>query len=342
MTFPVAGAPHVAPATRVSAIMLQVLLALIPGVLAHIWFFGWGVIVQIAVACAFGYAYEALALRIRGRALRPFMTDGTVAVTAALYALCLPPLMPWWTAAVGLFFAIVVAKHAYGGIGNNVFNPAMVGYAIVLISFPVHASHWLMPSGVGSIQPGLMDAMIAIFTGSPPSGWTWDAVSQATPLDAINAQLAAGNMLSEIRQSPVFGDFGGRGWEWIANAYAVGGLWLLYRRIISWHVPVAMLATVFIVTLPFFMVNPDLHPLPLQHVFSGGLILGAFFIATDPVSCAATPRGRLIFGIGAALLILGIRRWGSHADGVAFAVLIMNLCVPLIDRYTQPRVYGHR
>ena len=217
----------------------------------------------------------------------------------------------------------------------------MVGYAVVLVSFPAHASHWLPAVGVANFQPGLIDSVAAILSGSAPGGWTWDTVSRATPLDAINAQLASGDMLSEIRQSPIFGDFGGRGWEWIANFYAAGGLWLLYRRVITWHAPVAMIATVLMVTLPFYLMNPDVHPLPLQHLFSGGLMLGAFFIATDPVSGATSPRGRFVFGVGAALLILAMRRWGSYADGVAFAILFMNLCVPLIDRYTQPRVYGH-
>lgn len=342
MKFAVDAAPHVSPGTRVSAVMNQVLIALAPGVAAHVFFFGWGVVVQIMLAVTFALAVEAAALKLRGRPLRPFLTDGTAPVTAVLYVLCLPPLMPWWTTLVGMVCAIGLAKHAYGGLGHNAFNPAMVGYAVVLVSFPVHASHWIPPAGVGVVQPGPVDALLAVMLGDPPGGWTWDAVSRATPLDTINAQLAGGDMLSEIRQLPIFGDFGGRGWEWIANAYILGGLWLLYRRVISWQVPVAILATVLLVTLPFYLANPDVHPLPLQHIFSGGLVLGAFFIATDPVSGAATPRGRLIFGCGVALLVLAIRRWGSYADGVAFAVLLMNLTVPLLDRYARPRVYGHR
>ena len=146
--------------------------------------------------------------------------------------------------------------------------------------------------------------------------------------------------MSEIRQNPIFVDEGGRGWEWVANFYALGALYLLYKRVISWHVPVAMLGTVLLVAFPVFLFDPDANPYPLQHIFTGGMVLGAFFIATDPVSGSTTPRGRLVFGAGVAVITLAIRRWGGYPDGVAFAVLIMNMAVPLIDRYTKPRVFG--
>jgi len=138
----------------------------------------------------------------------------------------------------------------------------------------------------------------------------------------------------------MFGDFGGRGWEWIANFYALGGLFLLYKRIIPWQVPVAMLGTVIVLTVPFWMSDPDVHPFPLQHVFSGAMVLGAFFIATDPVSGCTTPRGRLLFGIGAGVLTLVLRRWSSFPDGLAFAVLLMNCVAPWLDMHSRPRIYG--
>ncbi|MGB0514413.1 MAG: RnfABCDGE type electron transport complex subunit D, partial [Wenzhouxiangellaceae bacterium] len=181
----------------------------------------------------------------------------------------------------------------------------------------------------------------AILTGRLPDPLEWDAISQATPLDALRTGVAENRLVTEIRANPVFGDFGGLGWEWIANFYALGGAWLVYKRIISWHVPVAVLATVILVSTPMWLFGPDTNPSPLQHIFSGALVLAAFFIATDPVSGCATMRGRLIFGAGVAVLTLAIRRFGGYPDGVAFAVLLMNMAVPLIDRLTRPRAYGH-
>jgi len=148
-------------------------------------------------------------------------------------------------------------------------------------------------------------------------------------------------MVTEIRANPIFGDFGGRGWEWIANFYLLGGLYLIWRRVISWHVPVAVLATTIIVSTPMWLLGPDVNPSPLQHIFSGALVIAAFFIATDPVSGCSTLRGKLVFGAGVALLTLAIRRFGGYPDGVAFAVLLMNMLAPLIDRLTTPRAYGH-
>ena len=236
----------------------------------------------------------------------------------------------------------MVAKHLYGGLGFNIFNPAMVGYVVVLIAFPLEATLWLAPTDLAEQPLSLGQCLSAIFTGSLPTPLTWDAVTQATPLDLIRTGTTQDIMISEIRSSPLFGDFGGKGWEWVANFYALGGAYLLFQRIITWHVPVAIFAAVIALTLPVYLMDPDSHPFPLQHVFSGGLVLGAFFVATDPVSGAASPRGRLIFGFGVGLLTLVIRRWGGFPDGFAFAVLLMNIAVPLIDRFTVPRAFGHK
>ena len=217
----------------------------------------------------------------------------------------------------------------------------MVAYVAVLISFPQELTAWLPPASIAAYTPGLSDAAFAILTGDLPRGLSWDAVSAATPLDTLRTAVAAGRTVVEARAAPQFGDFGGLGWEWIANWYALGGFWLLYRRIISWHAPVAMIGTVLLLGTAAWLIDPGSNPVPLQHVFSGGLILGAFFIATDPVSGCTSTRGRLVFGAGAGLLTLVIRRWGAYPDGVAFAVLLMNMAATLIDRYTRPRIYGH-
>jgi electron transport complex protein RnfD len=338
--FDTGAAPHVAPAVTVGGVMREVLYALVPGILAYAWFFGPGIFVQIALASLFAVGLEALMLRLRRQPLKPYLGDGSAVVTAVLFALCIPPLAPWWIALVAMLFAIVIAKHLYGGLGHNVFNPAMVGYVVVLISFPVELTRWLAPAEIASVRLGLLDTLESILLGTPPPGTGWDALTQATPLDAIRTGVASGRTVGEIRDLAIFGDFGGRGWEWIANWYAIGGLWLLWRRIITWHVPVAMIGTVAALGLAGFLFDPGSNPHPLQHVFSGAVVLGAFFIATDPVSGCASNRGRLIFGAGVGVFTLVIRRWGGYPDGVAFAVLLMNMAAPLIDRYTRPRFYG--
>jgi electron transport complex protein RnfD len=339
-TFNIGGAPHFSPAVTIHKVMRDVLLALVPGIVAYCWYFGPGMAIQIVIAIAFALAFEALSLRLRGKGLQLFLTDLSAVVTAVLFALCLPPLAPWWVSCTGLFFAIVVAKHLFGGLGQNVFNPAMVGYVVCLISFPKAMTSWLPPTALAEQSLNLTQSLSTIFSSSLPTGISWDAVSQATPLDTIRTGVDHGQMVSEVRRAPIFGDFGGYGWEWIANWFALGGLWLMWRRVISWHVPLTMIGSVIALGLVAYLVDPGSSPSPLQHVFSGALVLGAFFIATDPVTGCASTRGRLLFGAGVGVITLAIRRWGGYPDGVAFAVLIMNMAAPLIDRYTRPRIYG--
>lgn len=317
-----------------------VLLALLPGVATQAWFFGPGVLLQIALAIGFALAFEAMMLRLRGQPLRPFIGDLSAPLAAVLFALCLPPLAPWWIGAIGMLAAIVLAKHLYGGLGHNLFNPAMVGFAVVLVCFPLELSRW--PAALDpATSIGWGDALRTIALGIAPAPG-WDAMAQPTPLDALRIEASKGLSLGEILAQPAFGAVGGRGWESIALAYALGGAALLWLRIIPWQVPTAVLGTVLLLSLPFHLFDPDLHPPPLQHLASGGLMLAAFFIATDPVSGCTTPRGRLLFGAGVALLTLAIRRWGAYPDGVAFAVLLMNCAAPWIDLHTRPRIYGER
>lgn len=338
-TFPTAVAPHLPAARSVRQVMGQVLLALLPGIAAHVWFFGPGVLFQITLAVGFALAFEALMLRLRGQAMRPFLSDLSAPLAAVLFALCLPPLAPWWIALIGMAAAIVFAKHLYGGLGFNLFNPAMVGYAVVLVSFPLEMSRWLPPAGLAD-APGLADTARAIFAGSLPGATDWDAITRATPLDTLRALSGENLTLDEIRADPVFGAMGGQGWEWIAAAYALGGLVLLQRRLVPWQVPAGLLGAVVVLTLAPWAWAPDINPPPLQHLAAGGLVLAAFFIATDPVSGCTTPRGRLAFGVGVAVLTLAIRRWGGYPDGVVFAVLLMNCAAPWIDRYSRPRILG--
>ncbi|MDX5333221.1 MAG: electron transport complex subunit RsxD [Gammaproteobacteria bacterium] len=340
MRFPTVSSPHHTPAKSVSRVMGAVMLALLPGTAAATWYFGWGVLINVVLAAGFAVALEAAMLALRGRPLRPFLTDGSAVLTAWLFALALPPLTEWWITLIGIVFAIVIAKQLYGGLGHNPFNPAMVGYVVVLVSFPREMTLWLPPEMLAETRFDFLQALSVVFTGSLPAGLSWDAITMATPLDLMKTELSLNRTIEEIRQSPLFGDFSGQGWEWIANWYAIGGFWLLFRRTIAWQIPVAMLGSLFAIATLFYWMDPDAHAGPLFHVFSGGAIIGAFFIATDPVSAATTPRGRLIYGAGIGVLTYVIRTWGGYPDGIAFAVLLMNMAAPTIDYYTRPRVFG--
>jgi electron transport complex protein RnfD len=321
--------------------MLKVVMALIPAIVAYVWVYGGGVVVTLALATITALGSEATMLKLRGRPILPFLLDGSALVTAWLLALSLPPLAPWWLVVVGTLFAIVVSKQLYGGLGYNPFNPAMVGYAVLLISFPVIMTHWPAPLELAEAKLSFTEQMQYILGALLPSNVHVDAITMATPLDYLKTQLMLHHPLQEITQSPIFGNVGALGGEWVTSAYLLGGLYLWQQRIITWHLPVAFLATLGVIAGIFFLVNPSHFANPLFHLFSGASMLGAFFIITDPVSGPTTPKGKLIFAAGIGVLTYLIRIYGGYPDGVAFSVLFMNICVPLIEAYTQPRVFGH-
>ena len=335
------SSPYGVRPNRVDQVMLQVILALIPGMLAMIWFFGWGIAINLVLASLFAVLTEAFVLRLRGRPALPTLRDLSALVTALLFALAVPPTLPWWLTLMGMVFAIGVAKQLFGGLGYNPFNPAMAGYVFLLVSYPLAMTSWLPPQMLEEHNLGFSDSVRLIFTGMPPEGLTWDAITMATPLDQMRTQLDQNRMIEEIRTSPLWGDFGGRGWEWVGNWFLLGGLFLLWRRVISWHIPVSMLLSLLLIAGFFWSLDPQTHPFPAFHMFSGGAILGAFFIATDPVSSCTTRRGQLIFGASIGVLVFVIRTWGGYPDAVAFSILLMNIAAPTIDYYTQPRVFGH-
>jgi electron transport complex protein RnfD len=271
------------------------------------------------------------------------LLDFSALVTAALIAFALPALTPWWVTATAALFGIVVAKHLYGGLGYNIFNPAMAGYVVVLVAFPLHMNLWIAPR-MGDLDYHYMtifETARYTLTGTFPDYLSFDAISRATPLDTVKAGLASMSTFQELQANPIMGDFGGRGWEWIANLTAFGGGWLLLRRYIRMHIPLGVFAGLLVPTTIMYVLQPGIHPAPGFYLFSGGTILCAFFIATDPVSAATSPKGRLIYGFGIGFLIYAIRRWGSYADGVAFAVLLMNMATPAIDYLTRPHIVGH-
>ena len=342
MQFALKPPPHALPTTSVPVVMRHVIYALVPAMIAYVWYFGWGICVTLLFATAAAWGSEAIMLRLRGRPVRPALMDGTAAVTAVLLAFAIPPLAPWWLPVVGAVSAIVLAKHLYGGMGANLFNPAMVGYVILLISFPVEMTYWLPPrtAELGLPSIGAWDALGFALTGTLSQGLDIDAITQATPLDVVREGLGNMQTLVEVQAGPLFGGVGGRGWEWINGLIALGGLYLLFRGIIRWHIPVSMLVAMVAIAAVFHTLDASRYASASFHLFSGASLLGAFFIATDPVSAATTDRGRLIYGAGIGILTYAIRTWGGYPDGVAFAVLLMNATVPLLDRYTRPRIYG--
>lgn len=305
-----------------SQIMRQVIYALTLGVGAAYTFFGWGVIVQIVLAVLATIVVEAGFLKIRKLPIKPSIADGSAVLTAILLAISIPSIAPWWVIVVGVSFAIVFGKQLYGGLGNNPFNPAMLGYAFLLISYPLPMTTW------ASEFVSLSQAFELIFDLNPV-----DALSGATRLDDVKTQLALGKIISELNVHS-------NAYAWINTGFLLGGLYLLARRVIFWHVPSAFLLG--IVSSAFLLsLSDSQHYLSVQnHLMLGGTMLGAFFIATDPVTASTTPRGRLIYGFLIGVLLVVIRAFGGYPDGVAFAVLLMNITVPLMDYYTQPKVFG--
>ncbi|QFU74861.1 electron transport complex subunit RsxD [Halioglobus maricola] len=327
--------PHAHTARSTGNLMQNVLLATVPGVLVLSYFFGFGTLVNIAWASILAIAFEALALKLRGRPLGFYLKDCSALVTAILLGVALPPYSPWWLIAVGMASAILLAKHLYGGMGYNPFNPAMVGYVVLLISFPVQMTTWAAPRGAGDL-PDLMQAFQALFTPA-----AFDGVTMATPLDVLKQNNSL--LIEDLwQENPQFGRWAGLGWEWVNIAFLAGGLWLIYQRVFTWHAPVAMLVVLALMSSLFYDGGSSASGgSPLFHLLSGATMFGAFFIVTDPVTSAVSTRGRLVYGAMIGLLVYLIRVWGNYPDAVAFAVLIMNFAAPFIDQYTQPRTYGH-
>lgn len=335
MALPRFSSPHATGANRTQKVMLQVLAALAPGALALIALYGVGPLFNLLWCSAVALGTEALMLHLRKRPLAVFLKDGSALVSAVLLALALPPYAPWWLSLLATAFALVFGKHLYGGLGQNPFNPAMLGYVVVLVSFPLEMTRWPSPDA----GLGLVDGLSRILgLGAPPP----DAWAGATALDVLknNHSLTIDEL---VTQSTAFGHVGGRGVELVNLAFLAGGLFLLWRKLFTWHAPVGMLGGLFVMSLLFWNGSgSDSHGSPLFHLFSGAAMLGAFFIVTDPVSGATSNRGRLVFGLGVGIVTYVIRAWGGYPDGVAFAVLLMNLAAPTIDYYTRPRTYGHK
>ncbi|SFP25261.1 electron transport complex protein RnfD [Pseudomonas sp. NFPP07] len=318
------------PDERLRQTMQRVLLATLPGLLALFWLFGWGILINLLLACATALAVEAAVLRLRQWPLRPFLGDGSALVSATLLALALPTYCPWWLTVSAATCALLFGKHLYGGVGKNPFNPAMLGYALVLVSFPQQMTHWPASHGL-DLLGGLQQIFDIALDSTAPDAW-----AQATALDSlrINKSLTIDELFAG---NAAFGHFGGKGVEWVNLAFLAGGAFLLQQRVFSWHAPAGMLGSLFVISLLCWNGSgSDSHGSPFFHLLSGATMLGAFFIVTEPVSGPRNAKARLLFGVGVGLLTYLIRTWGGYPDGVAFAVLLMNLAVPALERLAAP------
>ena len=303
-------------------IMRQVSYALALGVGAQVYFFGSSVLIQIFLACITGLITEALFLRLRGSEIKPAIIDGSVVLTAILLAISIPSIAPWWIIVLGVSFAVIFGKQIFGGLGNNPFNPAMLGYAFLLISYPMQMTQW--PADYLSLG----QAADVIFGLS-----SIDGLTGATSLDHLKTQLTMGISIQELELNSI-------SQLWINIGFLLGGIYLLLGRIIFWQIPVSLLLGVVVMSTVLSLVDSNQFASSIFHLINGATMLAAFFIATDPVSASTTPSGRLIYGFLIGILIVIIRVFGGYPDAVAFAVLLLNITVPLIDFYTQPKVFG--
>lgn len=308
----VTPSPHIRTKDSVESIMRDVIIALIPVLITAIYFFKYRAAVIIIVSVISALLSEALVQKMRKEKTTIF--DGSAIITGLLFAFVVSPKLLWWQAAIGASLSILIGKMVFGGLGCNMFNPALVGRAILMASWPVAMTSWIIPNG------------------------TIDGIVGATPLGIL--KISGYEKLIEFFGSNrkmysglFFGNVGGCIGETSALAILLGAGYLFYKKIISWHIPLTYIGTVFIVT---YLLGQD----PLMHILAGGLFLGAFFMATDMVTTPYTGLGKIIFGIGAGLLVVWIRMKGGYPEGVCYSILIMNGVTPLINKFTKPKVFG--
>lgn len=328
---------------NVRGIMVTVMLALTPATLFDLALFGWPAVFLFAVTIASCVVVEAACLQAQGKVLRPALGDGSAVLTGWLLAMSLPPWAPWWIGFLGAIFAVVLAKHMFGGLGQNVFNPAMVGRVALLVSFPLQMTAFVSAKPLGSEgAPGFLESLAITFGHST----AFDSVSAASALGYVKTELSRGVPVSTSTQhlpdlmDMALGMHAGSFGETSALLILAGGLLLLARRIISWHIPVSLMGTLFVLGSLFHAVDPARYTDGLFQLMSGATFLGAFFIATDYVTSPVSKQGQLVYGFGIGLLTWIIRTFAGYPEGMAFAVLLMNALTPIIDHHIRPRAFG--
>ncbi len=302
----------------------HVLYALIPGVFVSYYFFGFAILIQILLGVTAALVSEAVVLRFRQKLILPTLADGTAVLTAVLLAISIPSIAPWWLVIVGVSFAIIFGKQLYGGLGHNPFNPAMLGYAFLLIAYPLPMTQWQDSSFLSLAQ-----SLQTIFVID-----SIDALTAPTVLEKIQKINNLGASANNLLLLPAV---------WINLSFLLGGLYMLFRKIIFWQIPVSFLFGLIIMATLLHLINDKIYAHLSFHLFTGATMLGAFFIATDPITASTTPNGRLIYGFMIGVLIIIIREIGNYyPDGVAFAVLLANIFAPILDTYTKPKIFGKR
>jgi len=338
------SAPFTRSDLQIRSIMFTVVLALAPTTGWGLFVFGWPALFLFMTTVLSALLFEAFCLKLADKPVGATLADGSALLTGWLIALTLPPWAPWWIGAVGAFAGIVVGKQVFGGLGQNLFNPAMLARVVLLVSFPLEMTTWVNPAPVfSSLAPSFEAAWAIVFSGQVPA----DGMTGATVLSWIKTEFSQGRGLSESLASDEWGLLKSiLGWsrgslgETSAVLTAVGGIWLLRARVITWHIPFSMLGTVALLASVFTLIDGERYPGPLFHLSSGAMMLAAFFIATDYVTSPNSPAGQLIFGAGCGLMVFVIRTWGGYPEGMGFAVLLMNSLTPVIDHYVRPRIYG--
>lgn len=338
---PISG-PYLRKDKSVRRTMMLVMAALVPATFYGFYLYGWPAIILFGITLGSAMAFEVICLILAKRSVSTFTSDGSAILTAWLLAISLPPWSPWWIAVVGSGVAIIIGKQVFGGLGQNVFNPAMVARVVLLISFPLEMTSFVAPTPIfSSAAPSFADSVGIIFGFNDI-----DVVTGATLLDSIKTELGNGGVISGVLEEQytpghwIIGNHIGSLGEGPDLLLLLGGIALIYTRVIRWHIPVVTLLTLAIIATVFNLIDADRYPDAMVHLFTGTTMLGAFFIATDPVTSPSSPKGQICFGIGLALLIYVIRTWSQYPEGMSFAILLMNALTPLINRYLRPRIFG--
>lgn len=321
----ISPSPHIHADTTIQRLMYGVIIALLPALAVSIFVFGFGALFVTLLSIVSCVIIEFL---ITKHLLKrePSIIDGSAVITGMLLAFNVPSNLPWWAVILGSLVAIGIGKSAFGGLGNNPFNPALVGRVFLLISFPVPMTSWPVPF---ESRMQFLDAT----TGATPLGFIKEGISAGHPLSELMSNIPSyANML--------LGGLGGSIGEVSALALLIGFAYMLWKKIVTWHTPVAMLGTIVILTGILWMINPERYADPVFHLLTGGVMLGAFFMATDYVTSPMTTRGMLLYGAGIGLLTVVIRTYGAYPEGVSFAILIMNAFVPLMNKYIKPKRFG--
>lgn len=341
-TIPEMSGPYVRKEKSVTRTMTLVMFALMPATLYGLYLYGWPAVILFTVSIVSAMLFEVISLLIAKKPVVRFASDGSAILTAWLLAISLPPWAPWWIAVIGSAVAIIIGKHVFGGLGQNVFNPAMVGRVVLLISFPLEMTSFVQPLPLFSADaPNLFQSLHIVFGST-----SIDAYTGATVLDSVKSFVGQGGNVHDSLtglydpMSWLVGSNAGSMAEGSDILLFVGGMMLIFTRVIQWFIPISILLSIAVISTVFNLIDPASYPSATVHLFTGSAVLGAFYIATDPVTSPTSPKGQLFFGTVLGILIYVIRTWGQYPEGMSFAILLMNAVTPLINRYMRPRIFG--